>query len=168
MKPLRLAIDTNVLLDLAGEVDAVAEAMAIIGSRLPEADELVRPSVLDELAFLAEAGSTDQTRRLAREAIQQIRSERRRCRPLLELPVSNVEVEALAGKFRAGGLLPAKEVHDSMILAEAAMMSCGLLLSSDEHLRGIDHQELTWLLHGFELAPPIIATPREIARKFSR
>lgn len=167
MNPLRLAVDTNVLLDLAGEVDDVLDAMAIIARRLPDTDKLVLPSVVDELAFLTDSGQTEQTRLIAGKAMRQLRAVRR-FRPLLELPVPAAEVEALADEFRRRELLPAEELHDSMILAEAAIMSCGLLLSSDEHLRGIDHQELTWLLHGFELAPPVIATPREIARKFFR
>jgi predicted nucleic acid-binding protein len=167
VKPPRLAVDTNVLLDLAGEVDDVLDAVAIIARRLPTTDKLVLPSVLDELAFLADSGQTEQTRLLVGRAMRQLRTERR-FRPLLELPVPAAEVEALANEFRRRYLLPEEEVHDAMILAEAAMMSCGLLLSSDEHLRGIDHQELTWLLHGFELAPPVIATPREIAQKFFR
>jgi hypothetical protein len=165
VKPLRLAVDTTVLLDLAAEVDDVLDAVAIVAGRLPDTDKLVLPSVLEELAFLAESGLTEQACRSARKALQQLRAGRR-FRPLLELPVPAGEVEALANEFRRHGLLPAKEAHDAMILAETAMMSCGLLLSSDEHLRGIDHQQLTWVLHGFELAPPIIATPREIARKF--
>ena len=167
MKPLRLAVDTNVLLDLAGEVDDVLDAIAIIVRRLPYTDKLVLPSVLDELAFLADSGLTEQARLLAGKAMQQLRAQRR-FRPLLELPIPESEIQALADELLRRQLLPFEEFHDSMILAEAAMMSCGLLLSSDEHLRGIDHQELTWLLHGFELAPPVIATPREIARKFFR
>jgi hypothetical protein len=102
---------------------------------------------------------------LAGKATNFLRLERR-FRPLLELPLPPTQVEALADSFRQRDLLPENEVHDAMILAEAVLMSCGLLLSSDEHLRAIDHQELTWLLHGFDLAPPVIATPREIARKF--
>ena len=58
-----------------------------------------------------------------------------------------------------------KEVHDSLILAEAALLDCGLLLTSDQHLRGIDHEHLTLVLNPFELVPPVIASPREIVRK---
>jgi hypothetical protein len=51
MKPLRLAVDTNVLLDLADGVEAVVDTFALLGQRLPGNDTLVVPSVLDELAF---------------------------------------------------------------------------------------------------------------------
>ncbi|MGH8246819.1 MAG: DNA-binding protein [Gammaproteobacteria bacterium] len=152
---------------MADEVDDVLDAVNVIERRLAGTDKLVLPSVLDELAFIAECGLTEQARRSSSNAMQQLRTDRR-FRPLLELPFPVESVEALADELRTRGLLPEKEVHDSMILAETSMMSCGLLLSSDEHLRGIDPQELTWLLHRFELAPPVIATPREIARKFFR
>jgi len=77
-------------------------------------------------------------------------------------------VDEVASEIRSRGLLPGQEVHDSLILAEAALLDCGLLLTSDEHLRGIDHERLTLVLNPFELGPPVIASPREIVRKFFR
>ena len=74
----------------------------------------------------------------------------------------------MATEIRERGLLPAEEIHDSMILAETAFLECGILLTSDAHLRSVDHEQLTLLLHPHELAPPVIATPREIVRKFFR
>jgi hypothetical protein len=38
----------------------------------------------------------------------------------------------------------------------------------NEHLRGIDFQSLTLLLQSFDVTAPVIATPREIVRKFCR
>ncbi len=70
--------------------------------------------------------------------------------------------------LRSRGLLPREEVHDSLILAEAALLDCGILLTSDEHLRGVDRAHLTLVLNLFELVPPVIASPREIVRKFFR
>ena len=167
MKPSRLAVDTNVLLDLADEVDDVLDAVSVIDDRLPDPDRLVTPSVLDELAFLADSGLTPTVRQSARRALQQLRGDHR-FRPILELPFAPERAEALAGEFRRRELLPAAEVHDSLILAETVLLNCGILLTSDEHLRAIDHQQLTWVLSQHELAPPVIATPREIVRKFFR
>jgi hypothetical protein len=45
-------------------------------------------------------------------------------------------------------------------------MNCGILLTSAAHLRNIDHEMLTLVLNPFDLTAPVIATPREIARKF--
>ena len=167
MKLLRLAADTNVLLDLAEGVESVLDALSVIEQRLPEADKLVVPSVLDELAFLCNSGQTPRVRKLAQEAIRLLRSARR-FRPLLELPFPTELGEEIASELRTRGLLPAAEVHDALILAEAALLGCGMLLTSDEHLRGIDHELLTLVLNPYDLVPPVIASPREIVRKFLR
>ena len=167
MKPLRLGVDTNVLLDLADEVEAVVDTLAILEQRLPDIDTLIVPSVLDELAFLADSGDSQRLRRSALLALKLVR-EQERFRPLLELACAPTLVNEVAGQIRSHGLLPAQEVHDSLILAEASLLGCGLLLTSDEHLRGIDHEHLTLVLNPFELVPPVIASPREIVRKFFR
>ena len=167
VKPSRLAVDTNVLLDLADEVDDVLDAFSVIDDRLPAADRLVTPSVLDELAYLADSGQSQAVRQSAQRAMQMLRREVR-FRPLLQLPFAPEKADQLADEFRQRGLLPREEIHDSLILAEAVLLDCDILLTSDAHLRSIDHQQLTWLLSQHELSPPVIATPREIVRKFFR
>lgn len=92
----------------------------------------------------------------------------RRFRPFLELPFPPETVEEIAGEIRRGRLLPEEEIHDARILAEAVLMNCGILLTSDEHLRSIEHEAMTLTLKRLDFAPPVIATPREIVRKFFR
>ena len=167
VKPSRLAVDTNVLLDLADEVDDVLDAVSVIDDRLPDADRLVTPSVLEELAYLTDSGLTPKIRQSAGRAVQLLRNETR-FRSILELPFGPDKAGELAAEFRRRRLLPGEEIHDSLILAETVLLHCGILLTSDEHLRSIDHQQLTWVLSQHELAPPVIATPREIVRKFFR
>jgi hypothetical protein len=77
VKPLRLAVDTNLLLDLADEVEDVLDAFSVIQDRLPKADRLVSPSVLDELAYLTDSGQTPQLCQSARRAMQQLRTDHR-------------------------------------------------------------------------------------------
>jgi hypothetical protein len=91
-----------------------------------------------------------------------------RFRPLLELPFGEDLAERIASETRRRGLLPLEEVHDSLILAESALLDCSILLTSDEHLRAIDHEQATLLLRSYDLVAPIIATPKEIVRKFFR
>jgi predicted nucleic acid-binding protein len=165
MKPPRLAVDTNVLLDFAEEIDTVLDAFDLLDRRLPDKDMLVVPSVLDELAFLCDSGDTVRVRQSAARAIRLVQ-QHDRFRPFLELASQTAFVEELAREIRSRGLLPQQEVHDSLILAEATLLGCALLLTSDEHLRGVDHERLTLALHPFELVPPVIASPREIVRKF--
>jgi len=65
-------------------------------------------------------------------------------------------------------LIPDEEVNDSLVLAESALLSCSMLLTNDEHLRGIDFERLTLELQTFDATAPVIATPGEIVRKFFR
>lgn len=74
--------------------------------------------------------------------------------------------ERIAERVREQGLIPEEEVNDSLVLAESALLGCSMLLTSDEHLRGIDFERLTLELQAFDVTAPVIATPREIVRKF--
>ena len=134
MKPSRLAVDTNVLLDLADEVHDVIDAVDVIDDRLPDAERLVTPSALDELAYLADFGQSQPVRQSDKRAIQLLRG-KDRFRPILELPFAPENAEKLADEFRRRGLLPDEEVHDSLILAETVLLDCHILLTSDEHLQ---------------------------------
>jgi predicted nucleic acid-binding protein len=157
----------NLRFDPLYGVESVLDTIALLDQRLPGNDMLVVPSVLDELAFLCDSGGTDGVRQSALQAVKLVR-EQDRFRPLLELAHPPALIEEVAREIRSRGLLPRHEVHDSLILAEAALLGCGLLLTSDEHLRGVDHEHLTLVLNPFELVPPVIASPREIVRKFLR
>ncbi len=152
---------------IADGVDDVLDAAMVITDRLPDTEQLVTPSTLEEIAFLADSGKTGQVRKSARLAMQLLR-EKDRFRPMLKIRFAEEQVAGLAEEFRRRRLLPESEVHDSLILAEVVLLDCTMLLTSDEHLRAIDHQQLTWLLHDHDLTPPVIATPRDIARKFFR
>ena len=79
-----------------------------------------------------------------------------------------VRFDQVAREIRRRELAPAAEVHDSRVLAEAAFLDCALLLTSDAHLRGVDHQLLSLVLSAFDLTASVIATPSEIVRKFFR
>ena len=65
-------------------------------------------------------------------------------------------------------MLPDEETHDALILAESALLECSILLTSDAHLRAVDHAGLALLLQTSHVTSPVIATPREIVRKFFR
>jgi len=89
-------------------------------------------------------------------------------KPAELIPVGHGIAERIGRRLREMGLLPETEVNDGLILAEAALLNCSLLVTSDEHLRGIDCVRLVFELHSFDVSAPVIATPREIVRKFLR
>ena len=90
----------------------------------------------------------------------------RRIAPASLIAVSHGIAERIAERVRSRSLMPEEEINDSLVLAESALLGCSLLLTSDEHLRGIDFERLTLELQAFDVAAPVIATPREIVRKF--
>ena len=116
------------------------------------------------LIYIAQQGDTAEDRKLALKAIAAARQAG--IVPVNLLPVGHGIVERVAEALRAAGLIPAPEVNDSQLVVESALMGARLLLSSDEHLRGVDFERLTIELQKFDLTAPVIATPAEVVRKF--
>jgi len=158
-----VAVDANVLFDLADGLDDIVDALSVIRERLRDARFLLPPTVQHELANWALRGE-GQKRESARRAIRLAQSWR--IVPVNLLAVRHGIAERIAGRIRERGLIAEEEVNDSLVLAESALLGCSLLLSSDEHLRGIDFERLTLEMQAFAVSAPVIATPREIVRKF--
>jgi predicted nucleic acid-binding protein len=158
-----VAVDANVLFDLAADLDDVIDAVSIIRDRLRDARFIITPTVQQELAHLALRGEVEK-QEAARRAIQLGRSWR--IVPMNLVAVRHGIAERIAERVREQGLVPVEEVNDSLIVAESGLLGCPMLLTSDEHLRGIDFELLTIEMQAFDVAAPVIATPREIVRKF--
>ena len=131
-----IAVDTNVLLDLAAEIDDVADAIFVRHRRVRKCQMVIPPTVREELAQEAIHGEMIDKMEKARVAFQMARS--LNIRPL-DLP-----------GFQ----------HD------AALLKCAILLTSEEHLRGLDFTRLAFGLQACDSAQLSIATPREIVHKF--
>ena len=86
--------------------------------------------------------------------------------PVNLMPVGHGIVERIADRPRSRRLMPAEEINDSLLVAESTLLESRLLISSDQHLRGIDFERLGIELQELDLAAPIIATPAEVVRKF--
>ena len=162
-RPQLVAVDTNVLFDLANGLDDVVEAVSAIGERLRGARFLIPPTVQHEVANWALRGHGP-TREAARKAI--LLGQSWPIVPANLIAVGHGIAERIAGRIRGQRLIPDEEVNDSLLLAESALLGCSMLLTSDEHLRGIDFERLTLELQAFDVTAPVIATPREIVRKF--
>jgi rRNA-processing protein FCF1 len=71
-KPLLVAVDTNVLLDLAEGNELAWGAVETIRRRLKGAQIVVLPTVIQELAHLVESGAGAPERTLADRAAQRL------------------------------------------------------------------------------------------------
>ena len=164
--PQLVGVDTNVALDFAKGIDDVCDAIATIRARLPKAELLLPPTVVEELAHAAEASAFSDVRVVAIRLLRQHRV--MGFRLVNFVPLGFELVGRIAERLRQCKLLPEEEVHDSMVLAEAAALGCALLTSSDGHLCGVDAVKLARELAKFDLVAPVIATPLEIVKKFYR
>jgi predicted nucleic acid-binding protein len=158
-----IAVDTNVLLDLAAEIDDVTDAVDVIRRRVHKCQMVIPPTVREELAQEAIHSEAIDKLENARRAFQQAQS--LNIRPV-DLPgFQNDTARRIGRRLRGLGLLPEEEVNDALILAEAALLKCAILLTSDAHLRGLDFTRVAFELQACDTAAPIIATAREIVHK---
>lgn len=160
-----VAVDTNIPLDLARRVADVIDALAVIEKRIADARLIAPPTVALELAYLSEFAEEDDLRTAAKIALRSL-VPKWKIQPVNLVPVGHGIVDAIAAKIRERGLLPVEETHDALILAESALLECSILLTSDAHLREVDHTRLSLLLGESHVATPVIARPRDIVRKF--
>jgi predicted nucleic acid-binding protein len=160
-KPPLAAVDTNVLLDLADGNERAWGAVETLRRRLKGGQIVVLPTVVQELVHLAEHGATERARRAARRLVAEWKFV-----PLNFIPAGHGITERIADSLRARGLLPDEEVNDAFIVAESALAGCTLLLSSDRHILEIPAVRLNPLLADAHVTAPLIASPRDIVRKF--
>lgn len=91
--------------------------------------------------------------------------------PLNIIPAGKGITEQIGLKLRMRGIIPDEEENDALIVAEAALLGCSILLSSDHHL--LDAQENPRFRETLREASVqgdqlIIATPRRIATQYFR
>lgn len=159
-----IAVDTNVPLDLADDKEHALDALDVVRRRLKPGRILITPTVFQEMVFLADESESPTDREQARRALRGLAGWGLELVNLV--PVGHGIVECIANKLQEAGLLPAEEYNDGLILAEAALLNCAILLSGDAHLRGLDFQRASLELKAFDVEMPVIATPHEIVRKF--
>jgi hypothetical protein len=162
LKSPLVAVDTNVLLDLAGEVADCWDCMDALKRRRQVPRFVVLPTVLQELAYLADNGRTKAVRGLAMTALQSLLSWG--FEPLDLKPVGHGIVERIGDEIRTQGLLPDEERNDSYILAEAALCDCDILVTSDKLLYGMDQKQLQILLASYHVQHVAILWPRQVVR----
>jgi len=163
-----IAVDTNVLLDQAVADEDVLDALAVIRDRLPNGTFCVLPTVLEELGHQLVGGDSAE-QQAAETALSCLREWG--YQPINVVAVGKGITEQIAFKLRSRGVLPDEEINDGFIIAEAAIIGCDLLLSSDGHL--LAAQENPLLLETLRDSHVdgdrlVIGSPRTIVRRFFR
>ena len=164
MTPSLLAVDTNFLMDLARSNEAALDALEIIRHRARGTRMMATLTVLDELDHKAHNDPDFETRAHARKAMSNMRA----------WGVSPVELadpqdsiaHSIANKLLIQGVVPWEERNDARILAEAAVLGCQMLITSDSDLCGADRAQVAHVLRERGMPAVVIRTPREIVREF--
>jgi len=155
----RFALDSNVLIDLAGEEDyahTFREEFQQRGYTL-----WLPPTVAHELLHAAETKS-DPDAALARSALSQ----------LLDWQISPIGLSSLdfgiadifARNLINSGLLPPEEYNDGLILAESSLGAIPVLVSSDHHLLDIPEDNLLVRFNDADLPPVRAAHPKGLIK----
>ena len=154
-----LALDTNLLLDLARDQDAAhdfRERFQSAGYKL-----FAGPSVFEELAY-ASLHESEPKRSQARKATAHAAQW-----GIVPFELSSVEkaiAERLVQRLSIRRLLPEEEFNDALILAETSVAAIHLLVTSDKHLLDIDEDALVLLFNEADLTPVRPVHPRRLLR----
>jgi predicted nucleic acid-binding protein len=154
-----LALDTNLLLDLAAGEDFAHDFKDEFSGRGYAL--LMPPTVVAELAFFASLQDAPQ-RELADAALGKIREWK--CQPFT---LSSTEL-AIAARFAArlihASLIPETEPNDGKILAQTSLAKIPLLVTSDRHLLDMDEEPLLLAFNDADLLPVHPAHPRRLLK----
>lgn len=155
----RLALDTNLLLDLAEGRDFAHDFKGEFQARGYEF--LLPPTAAAELNILSLYGGKPQ-RTLAHKALKELRAWK--CLPF-SLSDTNL---AIAEQFRRRlselQLIPDEEWDDGLILAESSLGNIPMLVTSDKHLLEIDEDALTLAFNAADLSPVHPVHPRRLLK----
>ena len=161
-----VAVDTNVLLDLAAEEEACWDCVDAMKTRRELPRLVVLPTVLQELAYLADNGEPAEVQELALTALQSLLSWG--FEPFDLKPVGHGIAERIGDEIRSRGLIAESERNDSFIIAEAALCDCDILISSDRQVYGVAKNALHALLNDFHVKPVLILWPKQVVRVLGR
>jgi len=154
-----LAVDTNLLLDLARELEVAHEFREIFqaaGYTLQAG-----PTVFEELGYAALHGNEPECI-LAQQGVAQ--AAKWGIRPFDLSDVERAIAERFAEHLLARGLLPEEEFNDALILAETSVAGIAMLVTSDRHLLDVDSDALALAFNEADLSPVHPAHPKALSK----
>lgn len=162
----QLALDTNILFDLAEEDRFTQDFRRFFQGHGFEL--FLPPTVSAELAFSVQL-SDERKRSLARKALSGI--VKWGLIPCQMKPIWEDIAVRFSERLREKGLLPPEEKHDGEILAETALMGIPVLVTRDSDLLGIDETSRVVAFQEADLVPVQPVHPRpflQAAHRFHR
>ena len=154
-----LALDTNLLLDLAGEKDFAHEFKEEFSSR--GYSLLVPPTVVGELAFFASLKDAPQ-QEIANVALEKISVWK--CQPFTLSSTQLAIAVRFAMRLMDASLIPETEQNDGKILAQTSLAKIPLLVTSDKHLLDVDEDALLLAFNDADLLPVHSSHPKRLLK----
>ena len=154
-----LALDTNLLLDLAGDKDFAHEFKEEFFRR--NYSLFVPPTVVAELAFFASLPDAPQWE-IARVALEKMC--KWKCQPFALSSTQLAIAIRFATRLMDASLIPETEQNDGKILAQTSQAGIPLLVTSDKHLLNIDEDALLLAFNEADLAPVHPVHPMRLLR----
>jgi hypothetical protein len=102
------------------------DAVETLRERIPNIRTVIPPTVLQELTLAVKSAGSERKGKAAFLALS--RSREWGFEPLNLVPVGHGIVERIADALRHERLIPSGEKNDSLVVAEAALLGCGILL----------------------------------------
>jgi len=154
-----LALDTNLLLDLAGEKNFAHEFKEEFSSRGYAL--LVPPTAVAELAFFASLKDAPQ-HEIANVALEKMSGWK--CQPFTLSSTQLAIAIQFAARLMEYSLIPETEQNDGKILAQTSLAEIPLLVTSDKHLLNIDEDALLLAFNEADLSPAHPVHPKRLLR----
>jgi predicted nucleic acid-binding protein len=154
-----LALDTNLLLDLAGGKDFAHEFKEEFSSR--GYSLLVPPTVVAELAFFASLKDAPQ-RDIANIALEKIGIWK--CQPFALSSTELTIAIGFAARLIEAFLIPETEQNDGKILAQTSLANIPLLVTSDKHLLDVNEDALLLAFSDADLLPVHPSHPKRLLK----
>ncbi len=154
-----LALDTNLLLDLAEEKDFAPDFREEFAGR--GYHFLVPPTVLAELEVLETSERAPQCH-FADVALTELASWR--CQPFALSATEFAVAYRFGERLLDLRLIPEAERNDGKILAQASLAHIPLLVTSDKHLLAIDEDALLLAFNEADLLPVHLAHPKGLLK----
>ena len=160
----QLALDTNILFDLADGVDAAHD----FRETFKRAGYTFRigPTVIQELAFCSDRQTDARRRRLAETALHNALAW-----DIMPYDLQAVEhglTDEFAKRLIRKHLLPDTEYNDGLILAETSLAEIPILVTADKHLLNIDEAALGLVFEDSDLFPARSCHPKLLLRAIIR